>query len=260
MNTKFKFISITILFSLIFSCLIFRLDCYAEEVNAQEKSDIYILVVKEEHNGQEIANTLKDVFPDINVEYKEEINVINLKIKDVEALNNIKNFIDENFKSSIEEIGNSFKIEIEPMMDKNIESEIISSLNKFKSDIFRSRSSSSSDNYFESFDAFIENESENELLNSSSSSDSYYESFRWDIDAVTDNRSTYDIEMGNHDVKVGIIDSGIDVNHPDLKANIVGGKQKFRFLLPVKICKYKNIPIININGLYMYKFPFKNLI
>ena len=45
-------------------------------------------------------------------------------------------------------------------------------------------------------------------------------------------------------------------NKNSLKDNI----QKFRFLLPVKICKYKNIPIININGLYMYKFPFKNLI
>ena len=202
MNTKFKFISLTILFSLIFTCLTIKSNYYALEVNTQGTSDskIYILVIKEGHNGQDIANTLKNTFSDINVDYKEEINVINLEIKDANTLNNIKNYIDENHKSSIERMGSSFKIEIDPMINK-----IIPSLSQLKSEPFIS--SSSSDAFSDSFDAVIEDD----LLSSSSSSDSYYESFRWDIDAVTDNRSTYDIEMGNHDIKVGIIDSGIDV-------------------------------------------------
>ena len=54
--------------------------------------------------------------------------------------------------------------------------------------------------------------------------DNKYEVWRWDIDRVTNNRNTYNIEQGNHDVKIGIIDSGIDAQHPDLKDNIVLSK------------------------------------
>lgn len=54
--------------------------------------------------------------------------------------------------------------------------------------------------------------------------DNKYEVWRWDIDRVTNNRNTYNIEQGNHDVKIGIIDSGIDAQHPDLKNNIVLSK------------------------------------
>jgi len=51
-----------------------------------------------------------------------------------------------------------------------------------------------------------------------------YEKWRWDIDKVTNNRESYKIQQGNHDVKVAIIDSGIDKNHPDLKNNIISSK------------------------------------
>ncbi|HDO9489851.1 TPA: S8 family serine peptidase [Clostridioides difficile] len=51
-----------------------------------------------------------------------------------------------------------------------------------------------------------------------------YEFWRWDIDRVTNNRETYKIQQGNHNVKVAIIDSGIDGNHPDLKDNLIYSK------------------------------------
>lgn len=51
-----------------------------------------------------------------------------------------------------------------------------------------------------------------------------YEMWRWDIDKVTNNRKSYEIQQGNHDVKVAIIDSGIDENHPDLKSNLIDSK------------------------------------
>lgn len=51
--------------------------------------------------------------------------------------------------------------------------------------------------------------------------ESLYKSWLWDIDLVTNNGASYEIESGSHDVKVGIVDSGIDFNHPDLKDNII---------------------------------------
>lgn len=51
-----------------------------------------------------------------------------------------------------------------------------------------------------------------------------YEIWRWDIDKVTNNRASYKIQQGNHNVKVAIIDSGVDQNHPDLKHNLIYSK------------------------------------
>ena len=48
-----------------------------------------------------------------------------------------------------------------------------------------------------------------------------YSKWKWDVDKVTENGESYKIEQGNHSVKIGVIDSGIDVNHPALKGNIV---------------------------------------
>lgn len=51
-----------------------------------------------------------------------------------------------------------------------------------------------------------------------------YEIWRWDINKVTNNRESYKIQQGNHKVKIAIIDSGIDRNHPDLKSNLIDSK------------------------------------
>ncbi len=51
--------------------------------------------------------------------------------------------------------------------------------------------------------------------------------YGWDIKRVTGNGATYAWQTGNHDVVVGIIDTGIDFSHPDLAANIVPGSKTF---------------------------------
>lgn len=51
-----------------------------------------------------------------------------------------------------------------------------------------------------------------------------FEEYQWDIKRVTNNGKSFDLESGNHDVVVGIIDSGINANHPDLVKNFLGGK------------------------------------
>lgn len=68
-----------------------------------------------------------------------------------------------------------------------------------------------------SFDDTKENNSLNENAD-------LYEKYQWDIKMVTNNGESYKLGTGNHNVVVGIIDTGIDENHPDLKANILGGE------------------------------------
>jgi len=51
-----------------------------------------------------------------------------------------------------------------------------------------------------------------------------YNLYQWDIKQVTNNGASYNMETGNHNVVVGIIDTGVSPNHPALKANFMGGR------------------------------------
>jgi len=53
-------------------------------------------------------------------------------------------------------------------------------------------------------------------------SSNIYDELLWDIKLVTNNYASYRLSKGSSDIKVGIIDSGIDFNHPALKDNIIG--------------------------------------
>ncbi|MES5397974.1 S8 family serine peptidase [Bacillus amyloliquefaciens] len=57
--------------------------------------------------------------------------------------------------------------------------------------------------------------------------DTLYDSWLWNIKQVTNDYRSYQINKGSHNTKVGIIDSGIDFNHPDLKKNIVDTGKSF---------------------------------
>lgn len=63
--------------------------------------------------------------------------------------------------------------------------------------------------------------------------DGTYWSHQWEIQRVTHNGDSYAIETGGvknadgtvtHKAVVGVIDTGIDPNHPDLKVNFIGGR------------------------------------
>ncbi|MCY9515491.1 S8 family serine peptidase [Paenibacillus apiarius] len=56
---------------------------------------------------------------------------------------------------------------------------------------------------------------------------SLYKEWGWDIQQVTENGKSYALQSGNHSVKVAIVDSGIDFNHPDLKGNIISTGKSF---------------------------------
>ena len=47
---------------------------------------------------------------------------------------------------------------------------------------------------------------------------------QWDMQKITNNGESYKISEGTHNTTVGIIDSGINKQHPDLKKNIIDSK------------------------------------
>mgnify|MGYP003302066654 CR=1 FL=1 len=50
---------------------------------------------------------------------------------------------------------------------------------------------------------------------------------QWDMKDVTQNGKSYNIETGSHKVVVGIVDSGIDTDHQDLRSNILENSINF---------------------------------
>jgi lantibiotic leader peptide-processing serine protease len=50
---------------------------------------------------------------------------------------------------------------------------------------------------------------------------------QWDIQRITNNGASYELGTGSHDVVVGIIDTGIDRDHPDLVGNLLPGSKNF---------------------------------
>lgn len=51
-----------------------------------------------------------------------------------------------------------------------------------------------------------------------------YDLYQWDIKRVTNNGKSFNICTGNHDVVIGVVDSGIKRDHPDLEKNFMGGE------------------------------------
>lgn len=48
---------------------------------------------------------------------------------------------------------------------------------------------------------------------------------QWDIQRITNNGESYKLGTGSHDVVVGIVDTGIDRDHPDLVRNLMPGSK-----------------------------------
>ncbi|MFZ5631692.1 MAG: S8 family serine peptidase [Bacillota bacterium] len=52
-----------------------------------------------------------------------------------------------------------------------------------------------------------------------------YNMYQWDIKRVTNSGASFNLGAGSHDVVVGVIDTGVDLNHPDLRANLLEGSK-----------------------------------
>ncbi|HYF96195.1 MAG TPA: S8 family serine peptidase [Symbiobacteriaceae bacterium] len=51
-----------------------------------------------------------------------------------------------------------------------------------------------------------------------------YDAYQWDIKQVTKDGASWRISKGSHRTTVGVIDSGINAQHQDLRANYLGGR------------------------------------
>lgn len=169
------------------------------QVNASAKEKVsknsYMFVVKDGVAYDDVLNGIKSKFQTLDVNNIKEINVFSISSDDEQLLNNAKQYIDDNYSDRIKEKGKLDKIKQDPI---NILTDAFKPVNKS-----------------------ITLQSENQITEEPTNQ---YENWRWDIDKVTNNRESYNIEQGNHTVKVAIIDSGVDVNHPDLKDNIISSK------------------------------------
>lgn len=50
---------------------------------------------------------------------------------------------------------------------------------------------------------------------------------QWDVQRITENGKSYDVHTGSHDTVVAVLDTGINLQHPDLAPNIVEGSKNF---------------------------------
>ena len=51
-----------------------------------------------------------------------------------------------------------------------------------------------------------------------------YEQYQWDIKRVTNDGKAWEVNAGNHEAFVAVIDTGVDFTHPDLQDNLLFGK------------------------------------
>lgn len=51
-----------------------------------------------------------------------------------------------------------------------------------------------------------------------------YQAYSWDIKQLTNDGASFDLSTGSHNTVVGIIDTGINTQHSDLAANLLGGR------------------------------------
>lgn len=55
----------------------------------------------------------------------------------------------------------------------------------------------------------------------------YLRQAQWDVLEVTNQGQSYNLQTGNHDISIGLIDSGVDFEHPDLAQNILSPGKSF---------------------------------
>lgn len=54
-----------------------------------------------------------------------------------------------------------------------------------------------------------------------------YKNWGWDVKAVTEGGKSYELHRGSRNVEIAVVDTGIDLEHPDLKESIVRPGQSF---------------------------------
>ncbi|MGN7313413.1 S8 family serine peptidase [Alkalicoccobacillus gibsonii] len=174
----------------------------AESSEEVELEKIYLF-----HEGErldEIAEDILETYQNATVDLIDEISTIVVKASTTTDEEAIEKLLQEKYSHVFEESGAVHSIstgDIQPTILNDSPSRELIDFNSIKKDNSNMFSIQTTED--------VEDD------------ESLYKSWLWDVELVTNNGASYEIESGNHDVKVGIIDSGIDFNHPDLKDNIL---------------------------------------
>ncbi|MBZ5482914.1 S8 family serine peptidase [Bacillus sp. T_4] len=194
MNTYFK--RFTPINTAIFLLLIFFLCLsFSLEASAQENNKNSLILLLNGNNGMStniIKDNIEDEFPNVDITPIKEINSIILNNIHSNQIDPLKKYIEKDLAIAPNAIANDVKVNVPDQ----------------KTDTFANN---------------IKAYSSVNRVNDSS----LYDSILWDIKQVTNDFQSYTINEGSHHTKVGILDSGIDFNHPDLKQNIISSGESF---------------------------------
>lgn len=185
------FSKVVIVLFLIFILMINYSPKVSHALSQDDQLQSGIVLLEEKINKKDIQEIEKE-FPEIKLDYIEEIDTLHVK-----GINNSNSSSFKNFTQETLEI-DSF----------DILSDSIVSLPEIHQT------------------STIETSSIN-LKNENIQDNSTYRNWMWNIKQVTDNYQSYSINKGSHNVKIGIIDSGVDFSHPDLMENIVDEGESF---------------------------------
>lgn len=163
----------------------------AQKIDAKTKQS-YLFVFKEGSNLGRLSEDLKDKYKNINIDRIDDISAMRIESKGSYYSKEINDYISKKYKAILQDYSKEDIIFTEPLI-KPIG-------NIVQKGVYRSTT--------------IEEENP-------------YQKWGWDIDKVTENGESYKTEEGNHEVKVAIVDSGLDFNHPDLKENIIEKGKSF---------------------------------
>ncbi len=157
------------------------------KANSTESNTELLVTVENEKQLQRIKSFLNSFDPNANVEGIEEINLLKVEASSLNQKAVLKKHLQDKFSLDNEAIGNEQDVYLEDANNQTLSSTQKAGTNSL----------------------------------------SYLRTAQWDINNVTNQGKSYELQKGNHSIKIGLIDSGIDFNHPDLSKNILDEGQSF---------------------------------
>ncbi|MEK3980759.1 S8 family serine peptidase [Psychrobacillus sp. FSL K6-2836] len=187
--TWYKILSILI-FTFSFTLLINTNDVKASSSNNNEKNQSLMIMLDSESELGNIAREIRMKFKNIKVKEIDAINVLVAENFSGDEIEEFKTYLKQDLGVSEDEIATDLSLDV-PIVEK------------------------------------ISHGTSLLLDNYEINSPNIYDELLWDIKLVTNNYASYQLSKGSPEIKVGIIDSGIDFNHPALKDNIISQGHSF---------------------------------
>ncbi|MGE7635979.1 S8 family serine peptidase [Bacillus paramycoides] len=189
---KGLYLSCILLGSLIGNAVFSNISIVSAKTEDVKTKQSYLFVFKEGSNLEILSKDIKNKYKNVNIDKIDDISAMRIESEDSKHSKNINNYISKKYKEILQDYSQENVIFTEPLI-KPVG-------NMLQKGLYRSTALEEEDPY---------------------------QKWGWDINKVTENGESYKIEEGNHEVKVAVIDSGLDFNHPDLKGNIIEKGKSF---------------------------------